>query len=298
MAVEREDAPDADQIAALTRINLDDFFDSLGWAGLRRGRRALEALVRPAARRFALEIVHFDRLCGARGLAAGSDWLLRRYCGAFSVEGVERVPASGPLLVLSNHPGMADTIACFSALNRADLKIIALDRPFLRELRHVRPALIPVPNDAEGDRLSVLRHAIRHLRSGGAVATFPAGKIEPDPATMRGARESLAAWSESATVFAQRVPETTIVPVLISGVQSALALRNPMRAFRRSERDKDKLSAALQILIPAYRMVPIRVRFGAPILAAEALRAHPEPEGLMAQVRAAMATLIDGSRSP
>lgn len=294
MIAEGADGLDPAQIEALTRINLDDFFDSLGLNGLRRGRRALEVLFRPAARQFAVEIARFDELCGARGLATGSDWLLRRYCGAFTVEGVERLPASGPLLVLSNHPGMADTIACFSALKRADLKIIALDRPFLRALRHVHPALIPVPNDADGDRLSVLRQTIRHLRAGGAVATFPAGKIEPDPATMRGARESLAEWSESAAVFAQRVPETAIVPVLISGVQSARALRNPLRALRASDHDKDKLSAALQILIPAYRAVPIRIRFGAPIPAGEALRSRPEPGGLMALAREAMAGLMEG----
>lgn len=279
MAVTADDA----QLDALTRINLDDFFDSLGLVGM---RGVLEPLFRPAARRFAEEIAAFDARCGAEGLAAGSHWLLRRYCGSLEIVGQENVPRTGPVLVLCNHPGMADTVAVFSALERSDLKIIALDRPFLRALRNVYPALIPVPVEAEGDRMGVARAALRHLRAGGAVATFPAGAIEPDPATMRGAADSLAAWSESAAVFAERVPETVIVPTLVSGVQSAGALRNPLRAMRRTQKDKDKLSAALQILIPAYRPVPIRVRFGAPV------RIAPGSGGVMEAVRAAMRAAI------
>ena len=110
---------------------------------------------------------------------------------------------------------------------------------------------------------------------------------------MPGARASLDEWSDSTTLFAQRVPETVIVPAIVSGVQSAGAQRNPLRMLRRQEKDRDKMAAGLQILLPRYRGVPVRVCFGPPMKAADLRRDHPEPGGLHAAVLAAAAALID-----
>jgi hypothetical protein len=76
-------------------------------------------------------------------------------------------------------------------------------------------------------------------------------------------------------------------------VQSAGAQRNPLRKLRRRELDRDKMAAGLQILLPRYRGVPIRVCFGPPMKAADLLRDHSEPGGLHAAVLAAAARLID-----
>ena len=279
------------QIDALIRVNLDDFLDSLGLAKLRFGRGLLEAIFRPSARRFAEQIATFDQINGDKGLPAGADWLLKHYMATLEVAGRAQVPDTGPLLVVCNHPGMADTIALFVALGRPDLRIIANDRPFLRALPNATKQLIRVPEG--GERLSVVRSVLANLKAGRAVVTFPAGKIEPDPGVMPGARASLDAWSDSATLFAQRVPETVIVPAIVSGVQSAGAQRNPLRMLRRQEKDRDKMAAGLQILLPRYRGVPIRVCFGPPMKAADLLRDHPEPGGLHAAVLAAAGQLID-----
>lgn len=184
------------------------------------------------------------------------------------VEGADRVPREGPLLVVSNHPGLADAVALFASMPRDDLRVIAAERPFLSALPNTSRALIPVPDTPNGG-LGAARTASRHLRRGGAVITFPGGKIEPDPAVLPGASEALEAWSGSVDLFARLVPGLTVVPAVVSGVISASALRNPVSRLRRDPRDRAWLSATLQMLIPALRDVTTRVEFGPPLRAAE-----------------------------
>ena len=96
--------------------------------------------------------------------------------------GRENVPPTGPTLILSNHPGMADTISLFASLPRPDLRIIVNDRPFLQALPNVSRYLLYVPAAGDADKTPAIRAVVKHLRQGGAVLTFPAGRIEPDRA--------------------------------------------------------------------------------------------------------------------
>ena len=261
------DNTNAAQIDALTEINLDDFFESLELAQLRWGRGLLRWLFRPAARRFAQTVAAFDAEVGERGLQAGSEWLLKQMTRKLEVAGRENIPADGPALILANHPGMADTIALFTSLPRPDLRVLALARPFLHALPNVSRQLIYVP--AEGDRMPVVRAAARHLREGRAVLTCPAGEIEPDPAVLPGAVESLQRWSQSIGLFARLIPQTRVVPAIVSGVVSPAALRNPLIRLRRARKDRERMAAALQVMIPAYQGVTVRVAFGPPLAGAE-----------------------------
>ncbi len=257
----------AAQVEALTQINLDDFFESLGLAQLRRGRGLLRWLFRPAARRFAEVVAAFDGEVGERGLQAASEWILKRMTRGLEVTGRDNIPADGPALILANHPGMADTIALFTSLPRPDLRVLALARPFLHALPNVSRQLIFVPT--EGDRMLVVRAAARHLREGRAVLTCPAGEIEPDPAVMPGAAASLQNWSQSIGLLARLVPQTRVVPAIVSGVVSAAALRNPLTRLRRTRKDRERMAAALQVMIPAYQGTTVRVAFGPPLAGAE-----------------------------
>lgn len=261
------DNTNAAQVEALTEINLDDFFESMGLTQLRWGRGLLRWLFRPAARRFAQTVAAFDEMVVERGLQAGSEWLLKQMTRKLEVAGRENISADGPALILANHPGMADTLALFASVSRPDLGIIARDRPFLQALPNVARRLIYVP--AGGDRMPVVRAASRHLREGRAVLTFPAGEIEPDPAVMPGAAASLQNWSQSIGLFARLVPQTRIVPAIVSGVVSRAALRNPLTRLRRTRKDRERMAAALQVMIPAYQGVTVRVAFGPPLAGAE-----------------------------
>ena len=106
-----------------------------------------------------------------------------------------------------------------------------------------------------------------------------------------GALESLQHWSESVTLFTRLVPETQIVPVLVSGVLSAKAQRTPLRWLRRTQKDQEWLAATLQIIMPAYRPTTVHVAFGPPLRAGEFMQ--DQGSSLMMAVMRAMRTLIE-----
>lgn len=270
-----------ERLNLLTRISMDDLLESSGLAFL--ARTPLRWLFWPMARRFAHVVHEFDNRVGAHGLAQGSEWLLLRMSGGLRVQGQEHLPASGPVFVLANHPGMTDTVALFVSLaRRPDLRVIALERPFLRALPNVARQLIFLPEDDAG-RLAVVRAGVKHLKQGGALLTFPAGEIEPDPGAFgrRAATDSLKNWSDSHAVFGRLVPQTQVVPAIVSHVVSVGAQRNPLTRWRRTPQDREKFAAALQVMWRPYQKQVVKVAFGPPqpslvdgASAAQAIVAH------------------------
>jgi len=249
-------------IETLTEVNFVDLLDSAGLLRLRG--TPLGRLFLPAARRFARTAHEFDTRVGEHGLAQGSAWLMSRMTAGIITSGLEHVPPEGPVIILANHPGMTDTVALFTSLaSRPDLRVIASDRPFLRALPNVARQLIFLPDD-EGGRMAVIRAAARHLQEGGALLTFPAGEIEPDPATFgpQRAAASLQNWSGSYALFARLVPRARFVPALVSHVISPDAQRHPLTLLRRTARNKERLATALQVALPRYRNLVARVTFG------------------------------------
>ncbi len=263
-AVRAISSEDEERLERLTRVCVDDVITAFGLGGLRRGRAVLEALSRVPARRLARQVLGFDRIVGEAGLGTAGAWALKRLCRSARIEGRENVPRGGPLLLVSNHPGLADAVALFAATPREDLRVIAADRPFLDCLPNTSRHLLTVAEGQAG-RSGVVRAAARQLRGGGAVLTFPGGRIEPDPAVLPGAVEALGTWSSSADLFARLAPGLAVVPVVVSGVISARALRVPLTRVRRGKRDREWLAATLQMLTPALRDVDARVEFGHPI---------------------------------
>src|SRR5919112_158236 len=248
----------------LTQVCVDDLISAFGLGGARRGRVLMESISRLLARRLAQQILTYDQIVGDSGLGTGGSWALKKLSRHSKIEGQENVPREGPLLLVSNHPGLADAVALFAATPRDDLRVIAADRPFLDALPNTSRHLMTVA-ETPGGRSRVARAAARHLRGGGSVLTFPGGRIEPDPAVLPGAVAALDRWSASADLFGRLVRGLAIVPVVVSGVISPSALRNPLIHLRRRKRDREWLAATLQVLIPALRNVDVRVEFGHPI---------------------------------
>src|SRR5215208_390736 len=128
----------------------------------------LESLSRIPARRLARQILTYDTVVGESGLGTGGAWALKRLSRNARIEGQEHVPRGGPLLLVSNHPGLADAVTLFAATPRDDLRVIAADRPFLDALPNTSRYLLTVARRSAG-RSGVVRRAVRNLRSGGAV---------------------------------------------------------------------------------------------------------------------------------
>lgn len=194
---------------------------------------------------------------------------MKRMSRRTEVEGADSLPEHGPVLFVSNHPGLADAVALFAAIPRSDLRVVAAERPFLTALPNTSRYLLSIDENSP-ERLGLVRRATRHLKRGGAMLTFPGGRIEPDPAVLPGADAALESWSSSVEFFARLEPNLAVVPVTVSGVISTAALRNPLVFLRRREEDQRWLAATIQMLVPRLRDVTTRVTFGRPVRAGEA----------------------------
>jgi hypothetical protein len=146
------------------------------------------------------------------------------------------------------------------------LHVLALEREFLRALPHTAERLFMLPDDMF-KRRAMLREVGKHLDGGGAVLTFPAGQIEPDPLVLPGAVESLDTWARSVGLFAKMAPQMRIVVAIVSGVLNPEAQRNPFIQVQRDRKKREFLGATLQILWKGYRTNVVNVAFSPPILA-------------------------------
>ncbi len=255
-------------VETLTQINLDDLISSFGWENHPFLARLLRRTFVSPPQKFAHQMVEFDSAIPARGLVEASRLAARNYVDDIRIFGCERIPNSA-FLALSNHPGMTDTLSLFIALNRPDLKIIALDRPFLNALPNMSKQLAYVTEDS-GARFMLIRRVSTHLRNGGAALTFPAGHIEPDPDVHPGAVESLCSWTDSVGVFIRMAPETPVLPIVVRGVIRKKTAHHPLTYLRRSREEREKLAAALQMLAHVMfrkKDVHVRVQIGNPIYA-------------------------------
>ncbi len=99
-----------------------------------------------------------------------------------SDQDLARIPVSGPLAVVANHPfGVVEGLVLASVLRsvRPDIKILA--NSLLRPITALQNLFIYVDpfggKDAAMSNAAPLRNAIRWLESGGVLATFPAGEV-------------------------------------------------------------------------------------------------------------------------
>lgn len=255
-------------VETLTQINLDELISSFGWQNRPFLARLLRRTFTSAPQTFAHQMVEFDSAIPTHGLVEASRCAIRHYVDDIRVFGRECIPDSA-FLALSNHPGMTDTLSLFIALNRPDLRIIALDRPFLNALPNMSKQLAYVTDDSVS-RMRMIRQLSTHLRNGGAALTFPAGHIEPDPDVHKGAVESLNSWTDSVGIFLRMAPAAAVLPVLVRGVVRKKTAYHPLTYLKRAREERERLASALQLLahvVLKMKDVHVRVQIGKPIYA-------------------------------
>ena len=209
----------------------------------------LNLVIGKAAYRLAELSVELDQKVQQGGPAIGARWLLSHFVADYGAQGQERIPEKGPLIVAANHPSSYDALVITACINRPDYKIIIGDIPPYHFLPNVCKHIIfsPPVEDAFG-RMRALREAIQHLREGGALLMFPRGNIEPDPAFMPNPGTEFDRWSRSLEILLRRAPQTRILPTIVSGVISQNAMRHPITWFRRSQKDRQRLTYIYQII--------------------------------------------------
>jgi hypothetical protein len=162
--------------------------------------------------------------------------------------GIMTIPTTGPLLVASNHPGAYDTLVITSNLPRDDIKIIVnIPLDFISELPSTLPHFFYAPPDPH-IRMNVVRSALKHLKSGGALLLFASGRIDPDPASMPGAEHEFDCWSRSLEIFLRRVPNTSLLITIVSGILTPKYVNHFFTRFQKERPDKQRISEFFQVM--------------------------------------------------
>jgi hypothetical protein len=264
---------DANDIRFLRKSILLEACKAMGFRPGSWQQRLFEAFFWLPAQRFAYSAVEYDRQIDRFGLNISMSSLLPRLANYIEVKGADQIPLEGPLMIVSNHPGAFDGIVIISQLPRNDIKLIISDVPFTRGMKSASQYLIYSTGENMQERMSAVRQSIRHLRTGGVLMLFPTGVVDPDPSFMPGAEEALVNWSTSLEFLLRQVPDTCIVPTIVSGVIGPKFYNNYFARQQKTVRSRQKVAEYFEI---AYLMVfnkdlglSPRVSFGCPLSPAE-----------------------------
>ena len=253
--------------------------DSLHWL--------FRPIFRPVTDRLAEIGVTFNRLVREQGFPKAAGWALTNWCTQITARGAEAIPAEGPLLVISNHPGTYDSILVASQMGRKDICYISGDIPFLKYLPDAHQHFFFVSRKDPHDRMVAARKAIRHLRAGGSLLLFGVGHLDPDPAVYPDAADYVDQWSGSIEVFLRQVPGVRVLLAIVSGVVSPKWAHSPLTWLRRAALDRRRLAefgqVVTQLLFPGRLMFSPCVTFAPPVTA-EQLRGETGSDAVLPAV--------------
>ncbi len=131
----------------------------------------------------------------------------------------EKIPATGPVVALSNHPfGILDGVMLADLLTRARPDVRILTNQLLGELPELAPICFFIdPFDRPESRVSngrALKRAIAHLRAGGLLLVFPAGEVSHFDLKKRAICDP--EWNRTAARLI-RITRAKSLPILIRG---------------------------------------------------------------------------------
>lgn len=136
---------------------------------------------------------------------------------------LQRIPASGPVIVCANHPfGILDGMVLGATLLRMRPDTRILTNLLLKDIAELEPYCFWIDPFSSGDaaqNLASIRKALGWLSQGGVLATFPAGEVSHWRFLERTVAD--AQWSETAVRLARRT-KAVIVPLHFDGQNSAI----------------------------------------------------------------------------
>ncbi len=237
-------------------------------------RKAVSRIVQKPVNHFSKLIVDFDTSIQKNGFVYAANEILSDLTGEVVATGQEFIPASGPLIIASNHPGTYDGLAIISHLPRDDFRLIVSGIPFFQNLPNASKYLIFATHDTS-DRMDVIRKSVRHLQEGGALLIFPSGRLDPDPSLFSNAGEGLKKWSRSIEIFLKKVPEAQLVLTVASGVLSRKYVHHPLTKLFKNDHEQRRFMEFMQIIKQMAMGKPVelhpKVTFDEPLKAADLL---------------------------
>jgi len=199
--------------------------------------------------------------------------------GEVRADGNDGIPADGPLIIASNHPGTYDALSLISQLPRGDVKLVVSGIPFFRNLPNASRHFIFATLDTN-IRAEAIRQSIRHLRAGGTLLIFPSGRIDPDPAVYPDAMQNLSRWSRSVELFLNRVSGARLVLAITSGVVSRAFIHHPFARLFSNDHERRRVVEFMQVIRQMTARQPLsldpRISFARPLESAEITSASGE----------------------
>ena len=195
-------------------------------------------------------------------------------------EEIALIPKTGPLVVVANHPhGLVDGMIMAEMVNRVRSDFKILTRSLLTGIPEVEEFMIPVPFPHEENArelgLEMRNQTMAHLKRGGVIILFPAGKVAMSEGFFGPAIE--AEWNVFTHKMIQR-SGAAILPIHFTGQNS--------RAFLIANKLSDTLRQGLLLYeIKRALFKPQRPYVGAPIPASELDKWEGNPRGFLAWLR-------------
>ncbi len=193
---------------------------------------------------------------------------------------VARIPATGPVVMVANHPhGLVDGMIMAELVSRVRPDFRILTRSLLSGIPEIEEFMIPVPFPHEENArelgLEMRNLTMAHLKRGGLVILFPAGKVAMSETWFGPAVEG--EWN----VFTHkmiRASGATILPIRFTGQNS--------RAFQIANKLGDTPRQGLLLYeIKRALFKPQRPHIGVPLSASELDKWPGNPRGFLAWLR-------------
>lgn len=204
-------------------------------------------------------------------------------------EQIARIPETGPLVVVANHPhGLVDGMVLAELLGRVREDYKILTRSLLTGVDEVKRFMIPVPfpheADAQAKNMEMRRRAMEHLSLGGVIVLFPSGVVASSRTLFGPAVE--ADWNPFTARMIQR-SKARVLPVHFPGQNSRLY------------QIANQLSATMRQGLLIHEVVhslnkPQRPVVGRPIASDEIVPWADNPRGLVRWLRAQTLSLGEG----
>ncbi len=195
-------------------------------------------------------------------------------------EQIAKIPPTGPMIVVANHPhGLVDGLVLAELIGkvRTDYKI--LTRSLLTGIPEIEKFMLPVafPHEENSQRLNInmRKEAMAHLKDGGVIVLFPAGVVASSKTLFGPAIE--AEWNPFTAKMILR-SGATVVPIFFPGRNT----RTYLIANRISATIRQGL--LLHEVVKALKK-PQAPIIGEPISAEEVVEWSKDPRGFMAWLR-------------
>ncbi len=207
------------------------------------------------------------------------DVMVQRYGLSFDVTrgDVAQIPATGPLVVVANHPfGILDGLMMGYLLNcvrGGDFRILA-HRVFqnAEDLdRIILPISFDETKEAVASNLQTRHEALAYLKGGGAVGVFPGGTVSTSARPFSAPMDPI--WRNFTAKMISK-SGATVIPLYYEGANS--------RLFQVASRIHPTLRMGL--LIKEFRRrvdASVRIAIGEPILASEMASLQSNQKALM-----------------